>query len=85
MYKGGFIMIKITLKDGNIMEVEKGTSIYELAKKISEGLARMATCGLVNGETKDLRYELEEDSYVSICTFESDLEGKKHIGIQHHI
>ena len=70
-------MIKITLKDGSIMEVEKGTSIYELAKKISEGLARVATCGLVNGETKDLRFELEEDCSVSICTFESDIEGKK--------
>lgn len=70
-------MIKITLKDGSIMEVEKGTSIIELAKKISEGLARMATCGLVNGETKDLRYELEQDSNVSICTFESSLEGKQ--------
>ena len=70
-------MIKITLKDGSIMEVEKGTSIYELAKKISEGLARVATCGLVDGETKDLRYELQEDCSVSICTFESDLEGKK--------
>ena len=70
-------MIKITLKDGSIMEVEKGTSIIDLAKKISEGLARMATCGLVNGETKDLRYELEQDSNVSICTFESSLEGKQ--------
>ncbi|MBR3163011.1 MAG: threonine--tRNA ligase [Clostridia bacterium] len=70
-------MIKITLKDGNIMEVEKGTTIIDLAKKISEGLARVATCGLVDGETKDLRYELEKDCNVSICTFESDLEGKK--------
>lgn len=70
-------MIKITLKDGSIMEVEKGTSIIDLAKKISEGLARVATCGLVDGETKDLRYELENDCTVSICTFESDLEGKK--------
>ena len=70
-------MIKITLKDGSIMEVEKGTSIYDLAKNISEGLARMATCGLVDGETKDLRYELNKDCNVSICTFESDLEGKK--------
>ena len=70
-------MIKITLKDGSIMEVEKGTSIMELAKKISEGLARVATCGIVNGETKDLRHELNKDCNVSICTFESDLEGKK--------
>ena len=70
-------MIKITLKDGSIMKVEKGTSIMELAKKISEGLARVATCGIVNGETKDLRHELNKDCNVSICTFESDLEGKK--------
>ena len=70
-------MINITLKDGSIMKVQKGISIYELAKTISEGLARMATCGLVNGETKDLRYELQEDCSVSICTFENDLEGKK--------
>ena len=49
-------MIKVTLKDGSNLEVEQGSSIYEVAQKISEGLARMATCGLVNGEVKDLRY-----------------------------
>lgn len=70
-------MIKITLKDNSIIEIEKGTSIIELAKKISEGLARMATCGKVNGEVKDLRYELNEDCNVSIETFESSLEGKQ--------
>lgn len=70
-------MIKITLKDNSVIEVEKGTSIIELAKKISEGLARMATCGKVNGEVKDLRYELNEDCNVSIETFESSLEGKQ--------
>ena len=75
--EGGIYMIKITLKDNSIIEVEKGTSIIELAKKISEGLARMATCGKVNGEVKDLRYELNEDCNVSIETFESSLEGKQ--------
>ena len=70
-------MIKITLKDNSVIEVEKGTTIIELAKKISEGLARMATCGKVNGEVKDLRYELNEDCNVSIETFESSLEGKQ--------
>ena len=69
-------MIKITLKDGSVMEVEKGTSVLDVAKKISEGLARVAMCGLVNGEIKDLRYELNEDSELNICTFDS-LEGKK--------
>lgn len=70
-------MIKVTLKDGSILEVEKGASIIEVAQKISEGLARMATCGLVNGEFKDLRYELQEDCNLSIETFESSIEGKK--------
>ena len=70
-------MLKITLKDNSIIEVEKGTSILEVAKKISEGLARVATCGEVNGEVKDLRFELNEDCNLVINTFDSSLEGKK--------
>ena len=71
-------MIKISLKDGSILEVEKGSSILDVAKKISEGLARVATCGEVNGQVKDLRYEVEEDCNLVIHTFnEDDLEGKK--------
>ena len=71
-------MLKVTLKDNSILEVEKGTSILEVAKKISEGLARNATCGEVDGEVKDLRYELQEDCNLVIHTFqEEDLEGKK--------
>ena len=70
-------MIKITLKDGSIKEVEKGISILELAKSISEGLARVATCGRVNGKVEDLRHTLNEDCQVEILTFENDLDGKK--------
>ena len=71
-------MVKVTLKDNSIIEVEKGTTILEVAKKISEGLARNATCGEVDGEVKDLRYELQEDCNLVIHTFqEDDLEGKK--------
>ena len=70
-------MIKVTLKDGKIIEIEKGKAIIEVAKQISEGLARMATCGEVNGEVKDLRYELQEDCELNICTFENSEEGKK--------
>ena len=70
-------MIKVTLKDGKILEVEKGKTILEVAKQISEGLARMATCGEVNGKVEDLRYELTEDCSLSICTFENSEEGKK--------
>ena len=71
-------MLKVTLKDNSSIEVEKGTSILEVAQKISEGLARNATCGEVDGEVKDLRYELQEDCNLVIHTFqEDDLEGKK--------
>ena len=70
--------MKVILKDGSSIEAEKGISILELAKKISEGLARVATAGKVNGEVKDLRYKIEEDgANVEILTFENDLDGKK--------
>ena len=70
--------MKIILKDGSSIEAEKEISILELAKKISEGLARVATAGRVNGEVKDLRYKIEEDgANVEILTFENDLDGKK--------
>ena len=69
-------MIKITLKDGSKMEMPKGLSIIEIAKNISEGLARVATCAEVNGEVKDLRTVLEEDCTLNILTFDS-LNGKK--------
>ena len=71
-------MIKITLKDGSSLEVESGVKIIDVARKISEGLARNATCGEIDGEIKDLRYEIKEDSNLIIHTFnEEDLEGKK--------
>ena len=70
-------MIKITLKDNSCIEVKENTSIYEVAKQISEGLARVATCGEVNGKIKDLRYELKKDCHLTIHTFESSIEGKK--------
>lgn len=70
-------MIKVQLKDGSILEVEQGSSILEFAKKISEGLARVATCGEVDGKIKDLRYKLDEDCNLVIHTFESSKEGKK--------
>ena len=70
-------MIKITLKDGSQKEVEKGISVFDLAKEISEGLARQATCASVDGKVVDLRYVIEKDCSIEIHTFESDLEGKK--------
>lgn len=70
-------MVKITLKDNSQMEVEEGLTILEIAKKISEGLARVATVGEVNGEIKDLRTVINEDCKLNILTFENDLNGKK--------
>ena len=71
-------MIKITLKDGAVLEIEKGASILDVAKKISEGLARVATCGEIDGEVRDLRYKIEQDCNLVIHTFQDeDLEGKK--------
>jgi threonyl-tRNA synthetase len=75
--KGGIFMIKLELKDGSIKEVESGLSILEIAQGISEGLARVATAGKVNGEVKDLRTVINEDCKLEILTFESDLDGKK--------
>ncbi|MFT8352004.1 threonine--tRNA ligase [Clostridium saccharoperbutylacetonicum] len=68
-------MIKVTLKDGSIKEFEAGLSIYEIAKAISEGLARNACCGIINGKAADLRTEINEDVSLGICTFD-DQEGK---------
>lgn len=70
-------MIKVELKDGSILEVEQGSSVLDVAKKISEGLARMATAGSVNGEVKDLRFKLEEDCTLVIHTFDGSEAGKK--------
>ncbi len=68
--------MKIMLKDGKNVEIGEKMSIFEVAKIISEGLARNATCGLVDGKVEDLRYELNKDCSLQICTF-NDIEGKK--------
>lgn len=69
-------MIKITLKDGSVKELENEMSIIEIAKSISEGLARVATAGTVNGKTVDLRYIVKEDCELNILTFNED-EGRR--------
>ena len=66
----------ITLKDGSKREVQEGISVIDLAKEISEGLARVATAGRVDGKVVDLRHNLNKDCNVEILTFE-DEDGKK--------
>ena len=70
-------MIKIKLKDNSVLEVEENLSVLEIAKKISEGLARVATAAEIDGEVVDLRTIVNKDCSLNILTFESDLNGKK--------
>ncbi|MGN0513602.1 MAG: threonine--tRNA ligase [Lachnospiraceae bacterium] len=60
--------MKITLKDGSVKEFDKPMSIYEIAQSISEGLARVACAGEVNGKVEDLRTVIEEDVQLNIIT-----------------
>lgn len=67
--------MKITLKDGSFKEYENPMSVYEIASDISEGLARMATAGEINGEVVDLRTIIDSDCELNILTF-NDEAGK---------
>lgn len=64
--------MKITLKDGVVKEFDSPMSVLDIAKSISEGLARNACAGIVDGEVKDLRFVVDKDAQVSICTFEDE-------------
>lgn len=67
--------MKITLKDGSVKEYQSEMSVIDIAKDISEGLARMACAGEVNGEVVDLRTVVDKDSNLNILTF-NDEAGK---------
>ena len=60
--------MKITLKDGSVKEYAQAMSVYDIALDISEGLARAACAGEVNGEVVDLRTMVEEDCELNILT-----------------
>ena len=64
--------MKITLKDGSVREYDKSMSVYEIASDISEGLARVAMAGEVNGEVVDLRTVVSEDCELNILTFQDE-------------
>ena len=66
--------MKITLKDGSVKEYQEAKAVYEIASDISEGLARVACAGEVNGEIVDLRTEIKDDCELNIVTA-SDPEG----------
>lgn len=60
--------MKITLKDGSVKEYSEARSIIDIAKDISEGLARVACAGEINGEMADLRTVVGEDCELNIVT-----------------
>ena len=65
-------MIKVTLPDGSIKEVEKGTTSLEIAKSISEGLARKVLAAEINNEIWDLTRPITIDSSLKLLTFQQD-------------
>ena len=68
--------MKITLKDGSFKEYAKAMSIYDIAMDISEGLARAACAGEVDGKVEDLRTVIDRDCSLNILTA-NDPEGLK--------
>ena len=68
--------MKITLKDGSFKEYQNGLTVMDIAKDISEGLARVALGAKVNDKVVEMNYVINEDCTLSILTFNDD-EGKK--------
>jgi threonyl-tRNA synthetase len=68
-------MIKITLPDGSIKNIKKGTTALEIATSISEGLARNILSASVNNEVWDINRPINNDSSLKLHTF-NDKEGK---------
>ena len=68
-------MIKVTLPDGSVREVKKGSSSLDVAKSISEGLARNVLAAEINGEVWDLTRKLDGDVNLKLLTF-NDKAGK---------
>ena len=62
----------ITLKDGSTKEYAEAKSVIEIASDISEGLARVACAGEVDGEVVDLRTVVDRDCELNILTFDSE-------------
>ncbi len=69
-------MIKITLPDGSVREFEKGATALDVAKSISEGLARNVLAAKINGEVVDAFRAIESDANLQLLTWNDD-EGKE--------
>ncbi|MDE6833628.1 MAG: threonine--tRNA ligase, partial [Ruminococcus sp.] len=69
-------MIKLTLKDGSIREIENPAPACEIIKSIGMGLYKASCCVRINGEVNDLRTVIDSDCDFEVCTFDS-VDGKK--------
>ena len=69
-------MIKLTLPDNSVREIQAAQPASEIVKGIGMGLFKSACCVKVNGEVKDLRTVIDSDCQFEVCTFDS-IDGKK--------
>ncbi len=69
-------MVKIILKDGKELEVEKGLKVADIAAKLSTSLGKKALGAKINGKVEELNKEINEDCKLEILTF-GDEDGKK--------
>jgi threonyl-tRNA synthetase len=65
-------MINITLPDGSVREVEKGTTALQVAESISSGLARKVLAAEVDGEVRDLSRPIRDNATLKLLTWEDD-------------
>jgi len=68
-------MVKITMKDGSIREVEQGTTALDFVKSVSNSLAKKVLSVTINGVNSDLMTKIEEDCAINFMTFE-DADGR---------
>ena len=64
--------MKITLKDGSVKEYPEKMTFYEIAKDMSEGLARAACAAEIDGKVVDLRTVVDKDCTLNILTFNDE-------------
>ena len=64
--------MKITLKDGSVKEYAESKSVYDIALDLSEGLARVACAGEIDGEVVDIRTMVDRDCQLNILTLKDE-------------
>ena len=64
--------MKVTLKDGSVKEYDKSMSVYDIALDLSEGLARAACAGEIDGEVVDIRTVVDKDCQLNILTMKDE-------------